>query len=101
MDEEALRRMMSTEEGRQVIFDILELAGVYRTDRSEERNTNQYLAGRRSIGTDILQEIRNLKRSGVEEDGLALEYRMLREEKERTERASQRAKEEWDNFLNK
>ena len=94
MDPNALRWVMNTEEGRQVVFGILELAGADRTDYSAEKNTNLYLAGRRSIGTDILQEVRSLKRGGTtSEDGLALEYRMLREEKERVERAEREAKE--------
>lgn len=99
MDENALRWLMNTEEGRQVILGILELAGVYRTDVSAEKNTNAYFAGRRSIGTDILQEIRNLKRSGETEDGLALEYRMIREDQERRERASREEKAKWENIL--
>ena len=94
MDENALRWLMNTEEGRQVVFGILELTGAYRTDFSAEENTNLYLAGRRSIGTDLLQEIRRLEREGtVNEDGLALEYRMLREAKERAERAKREAEE--------
>jgi hypothetical protein len=94
MDENALRWLMNTEEGRQVVFGILELAGVYRTDFSSDENTNLYLAGRRSIGTDLLQEIRRLEQEGtVNEDGLALEYRMLREAKERAERAKREAEE--------
>lgn len=99
MDENALRWLMNTEEGRQVILGILELAGVYRTDVSADKNTNAYFAGRRSIGTDILQEIRNLKRSGETEDGLALEYRMLREDKDRRERTAKEEKEKWENIL--
>ena len=90
MDKTVLRWMMTTEEGRQAMLGILELTGVYRTDYSDGENTNMLLAGRRSVGTDLLQEIRNLEREAGE-DGLSLEYRMLREAKERSERAKREA----------
>ncbi|MBQ8920320.1 MAG: hypothetical protein IJ056_09480 [Acidaminococcaceae bacterium] len=92
MDETALRWLMDHEEGRQAMLEVLELTGVYRTDSSDGANTNMLLIGRRSVGSDLLQKIRSLGRKAGE-DGLSLEYRMLREEKERMERAVRKEKE--------
>ena len=86
MEEKSLRWMMGSQEGRKVMLDILELTGVYRTDTNDWENTNMVLVGRRSVGSDLLREIRSLEREAGE-DGLSLEYRMLREEQERQRRA--------------
>lgn len=93
MDKRTLRWLMITQEGRQAMLDVLELTGVYRTEYSDDENTNMLLAGRRSVGTDLLQEIRSLEREAGE-DGLSLEYRMLREEKERQHRANETGDDE-------
>lgn len=100
MDIEKLRAVMSTEDGRQAIHDILTLTGVYSTYYGESV-TNMVLVGRRTIGTEILQHIRNIKKVGEAEDGLALEYRMLREAQERQERETEAAKKAWENFYRK
>lgn len=88
MEEKSLRWLMAHEEGRQAMLGILELTGVYRTDVSEWETTNMVHVGRRSVGSDLLCEIRSLEREAGE-DGLSLEYRMLREEQERQRRAEE------------
>ncbi|MBR4908811.1 MAG: hypothetical protein IKZ43_07360 [Acidaminococcaceae bacterium] len=95
MDKTTLRWLMTTREGREAMLGVLDLTGVYRTDFSDGENTNMLLTGRRSVGTDLLQEIRSLEREDGE-DGLSLEYRMLREDQERQRRAVEKEKEDFD-----
>lgn len=95
MDKTTLRWLMTTREGREAMLGVLELTGVYRTDFSDGENTNMLLTGRRSVGTDLLQEIRSLEREAGE-DGLSLEYRMLREDQERQQRAVKNEKDDFD-----
>ena len=90
MDKDILRWLMGCPEGRMAMMCVLAMTGVYRTDYSDAEKTNMLLAGRRSIGTDLLAEIRSLERESRDgEDGLAMEYQMLREEEDRRRRAKE------------
>ena len=79
MNEEILAWQISTEKGRQFVAEILDLAGAGALGGTGNYATDFYTQGRRSVGEDILRFIRQMEN----EDGLAAEYKMMREHKKR------------------
>ncbi len=83
MDEDNLLRIMTTEQGRQFVAELLDMCGAGALGGTGNYAQDFYSMGRRSVGEDILRLIRSIKAVGT--DGLALEYTMLREHKNRNE----------------
>jgi len=83
MDADNLAWQMSTEKGRQFVAELLDLCGAGALGGTGNYATDFYSLGRRSVGEDILRMIRSVEAVGT--DGLALEYKMLREHKKRKE----------------
>jgi len=81
MTEEILNWQMSTEKGRQFVAEVLDLCGAGALGGTGNYAHDFYSLGRRAVGEDILNLVRDLSIS----DGLALEYQMLREHKKRME----------------
>ena len=82
MDLENLQWVMSTERGRKFVAEVLNLCGAGPLSGTGESTTDFYLFGRRSVGEDLMRFVRMIESDG-ENDGLALEYIMLREELKR------------------
>lgn len=85
VDVENLQWVMSTEQGRQFVSEILSLCGAGAMGGTGVGTKDFYLIGRRSVGEDLLHFIRSIEAGGGSSDGLALEYMMLREHKQRQE----------------
>lgn len=76
---ELLAHIMTTEEGREFIFDLLETTGVNRySGITINSNIVSYAIGRRSIGEELLGVLRN-----DIDDGLKLELLMRQEARAR------------------
>jgi len=78
--------IMTTENGRQFVAELLDLCGVGALGASGNHAQDWWNIGRRSVGEDLLRIIRNIPANSEKADGLALEYLMLREHKRRKER---------------
>jgi len=83
MDENVIEWQMSTEQGRQFVAELLDLCGAGALGGTGNYAQDFFSMGRRSVGEDILRMIRGIEAVGT--DGLALEYAMLREHKNRNE----------------
>jgi hypothetical protein len=83
MDEDNLLWIMTTEQGRQFVAELLDLCGAGALGGTGNYAQDFFSMGRRSVGEDLLRIIRSIE--AVETDGLALEYKMLREHKNRNE----------------
>lgn len=81
MNLKTLEQVLSTPAGRKCISDILSLCGAGAFGPVGSLSLDWYTLGRRSVGEDIIQTVRQIE--GVGTDGLSLEYKMLREKKER------------------
>ena len=85
MDIENVSWVMTTEQGRQFVAELLDLCGVGAYGSTNDYAQNWYGMGRRSVGEDLLRIIRRIPAESTQNDGLALEYAMLREHKRRKE----------------
>lgn len=85
MDMDNLQTVMSTEAGRQYTAEILDLCGAGAIAATGNYAQDFFSLGRRSVGEDLLRAIRTIEAGGGVSDGLALEYMMLREHKQRKE----------------
>lgn len=81
MTDELIAWQMSTTKGREFVAVLLGLTGAGALGGTGNYATDFYSLGRRSVGEDILRFIRGMET----EDGLALEYKMMREQKQREE----------------
>lgn len=81
MNLESLELTLSYPEGRECISDILSLCGVGPFAPIGDFSKDWYNIGRRSIGEELLFVIRQIE--GTRQDGLSLEYVMLREKMQR------------------
>jgi len=89
MDIENLETIMSTEAGRQFVAEVLDLCGAGAIAATGNYAQDFYSLGRRAVGEDILRAVRMIEAGGGSSDGLALEYMMLREHKQRREQEEQ------------
>lgn len=85
MDIDNLATIMSTEAGRQFFAEVLDLCGAGAVAATGNYAQDFYSLGRRSVGEDMLRAVRMIEAGGGSSDGLALEYMMLREHKQRQE----------------
>ena len=85
MDIDALTNVMGTEDGRHVIADILDLCGTSSHYTTGNDRKDAFFNGRRSVGDELRNWVRSIKAKTPSEDGLALEYTMLREHIRRME----------------
>lgn len=85
MDVENVAWLMSTENGRQFVAELLDLCGAGAYGAFGNYSQDWYTIGRRSVGEDLLRIIRSIPAENTQNDGLALEYAMLREHKRRNE----------------
>lgn len=53
----AYEAVLNSDEGRRVLFDILERCGLYQSTFTGENNASNYKAGRRDVGLEVLGEI--------------------------------------------
>jgi len=83
MDADNLAWQMSTAKGRQFVAELLDLCGAGALGGTGNYAQDFFSLGRRSVGEDLLRMIRSIEAVGT--DGLALEYAMLREHKNRQE----------------
>ena len=77
-----LGKVMKSYDGRQFIFELLEMTGAERNDYSVDEIPDKILAGQRSIGLEILNQLRSLPTVDAQ-DGLLLEYNMRYEARQR------------------
>ena len=77
-----LGNVMKTYDGRQFVFELLEMTGAERNDYSFSEIPDKILAGQRSIGLEILNQLRSLPSVDCR-DGLLLEYNMRQEARQR------------------
>lgn len=85
MDIENLATIMSTEAGRQFVAEVLDLCGAGAIAATGNYAQDFYSLGRRAVGEDLLRAVRLIDADGGSLDGLALEYMMLKEHKQRKE----------------
>lgn len=91
--EEILSNTLETENGRQLIFEILEMTGINDTAYFTVNGTvNAYYQGKRTVGNELLNKIRGLN------DGLEKELLMRREAKARPKPLRKDARF-YDNFI--
>ena len=83
MDDDNLLWIMTTEKGRQFVAELLDICGAGALGGTGNYAQDFFSQGRRSVGEDLLRMIRSIEAVGT--DGLALEYKMLREHKNRNE----------------
>ena len=85
MDFAALEHVMRQSDGRRFVADVLTLCGVDQHYTTGNEREDIFANGRRSVGDEILRHIRRIESVSESEDGLALEYKMRREQKRRME----------------
>lgn len=85
MDFAALEHVMRQSDGRRFVSDVLTLCGVDQHYTTGNEREDIFANGRRSVGDEILRHIRRIESVSESEDGLALEYKMRREQKRRME----------------
>lgn len=83
MDVENLERIMHDPHVRQFVAELLDFCGVGAYCINGNNALDWYTQGRRSVGEDIIRTIRGIKSIDQTQDGLALEYQMLREHNKR------------------
>ena len=59
-EQEDLRKVLDSREGRRVLWSILDEAGVYGASYTGEAISSAYAEGRRGVGITLLQKIENL-----------------------------------------
>lgn len=85
MDFAALEHVMRHYDGRRFVSEVLALCGVDQHYTSGNVNEDAFASGRRFVGEEILRHIRRIESVSESDDGLALEYKMRREQKRRME----------------
>ena len=85
MDLDTLENIMRRPEGRRFVLEVLDLCSVDQHYTTGNEREDIFANGRRSVGDEILRCIRRIKSGNESEDGLALEYLMMREQKRRLE----------------
>jgi len=79
VDIDNLANVMREEKGRHLVADILALCGVGCYGTTGNPINDAYSNGRRAVGEDLMQQIRQIESASESGDGLALEYTMRRE----------------------
>lgn len=85
MDLDTLENIMRRPEGRRFVLEVLALCGVDQHYTTGNGREDIFANGRRSVGDEILRNIRRIESASESEDGLALEYTMRREHQRRME----------------
>jgi len=88
--DELMKAIMQREDGRAFICFIMELTGAYSCSYTDEPISNAIQMGRRSIGLDLLNMLRNT------DNGLESEFLMLRERKDSLDNQKTLDKEDED-----
>ncbi len=86
-----LDNIMRTESGRRFIFNLLEHIGTDSCNFFADANTNAYWQGRRSVGSELLQSIRNLN------TGLEYEHAMRKEARAQPQSGNSKQADIWEN----
>jgi histidinol-phosphate transaminase len=85
MDLDTLENIMRRPEGRRFVLEVLDLCCVNQHYTTGNGREDIFANGRRSVGDEILRNIRRIESASESEDGLALEYTMRREHQRRME----------------
>lgn len=85
MDLDTLENIMRRPEGRRFVLEVLDLCSVDQHYTTGNGREDIFANGRRSVGDEILRNIRRIESASESEDGLALEYTMRREHQRRME----------------
>ncbi len=85
MDLVVLENIMRQPDGRQFVSELLDLCGTGQHYTTGNGREDAFVSGRLAVGDEILRHIRLIKSTNESEDGLALEYLMMREQKRRLE----------------
>lgn len=80
MDMMKLQAVLNTENGREVICEILKMSGYGAPVFTGDPYKDSYSAGRSSVANELVQIIKQIKSGSRSEDGYGLLYKMERED---------------------